>query len=61
MHGKISDRERGENKFGYDPIFVPENSDQTLAELSLEEKNRISHRSKAINNLISFLIENNIK
>ena len=61
LHGKISDREKGENKFGYDPIFIPENSDQTLAELPPGEKNRISHRSKAINNLISFLIENNMK
>ncbi len=61
LNGKISGEEKGENKFGYDPIFIPENYNKTLAEVTLEEKNRISHRSRAINNFISFLIENNIK
>ncbi len=61
LNGKISSEEKGENKFGYDPIFIPENYNKTLAEVPLEEKNRISHRSRAINNFILFLIENNIK
>jgi len=61
LNGKISNEEKGDNKFGYDPVFMPENYNKTLAELSIDEKNKISHRSIAMNNFISFLIENNIK
>ncbi|MEM8608381.1 MAG: RdgB/HAM1 family non-canonical purine NTP pyrophosphatase [Myxococcota bacterium] len=45
--GTISDAPRGDHGFGYDPLFVPLGYDQTMAELSPEEKNRISHRGKA--------------
>ena len=49
--GKISLEERGDNGFGYDSIFIPEGFDKTFAEMSHEEKNRISHRSRALKNL----------
>ena len=45
--GMIAMEKRGEKGFGYDPIFVPEGYDKTFAELSAEEKNKISHRGKA--------------
>lgn len=46
--GKIAEYPRGEDGFGYDPVFVPEGYSKTFAEISLEEKNRISHRAKAL-------------
>jgi len=46
--GYIAERPRGENGFGYDPIFVDKNTGFTAAELSLEQKNKISHRAKAL-------------
>jgi len=53
--GEIISDKRGEKGFGYDPVFVPEGYDQTFAEISSEEKNRISHRGKAIQKFIQFL------
>jgi len=49
--GKIIKESRGTKGFGYDPIFLPDNFEITLAELNLEEKNKISHRAKAFNQL----------
>jgi XTP/dITP diphosphohydrolase len=46
--GKLGESPRGINGFGYDPVFVPEGYDRTYAELASEEKNRISHRAKAL-------------
>ena len=57
-NGKIIFSERGSKGFGYDSIFVPENYEKTFAEMELEEKNRISHRSKAISHLIEYLKHN---
>jgi len=61
LNGHISNKAAGENKFGYDPIFIPEGYDRTLAELSTEEKNLISHRGKALNKFLDFLLLNRIK
>ncbi|WP_337860296.1 RdgB/HAM1 family non-canonical purine NTP pyrophosphatase [Ferroplasma sp.] len=61
LNGKISGREAGSNKFGYDPIFIPEGYDKTLAELSVDEKNIISHRGRALDKFIDFLISKGIK
>ena len=53
--GNISTTPIGTNGFGYDPIFIPENSDKTFAELTQDEKNHISHRGKAFEKLLDFL------
>ncbi|MEX1274580.1 MAG: XTP/dITP diphosphatase [Bacteroidota bacterium] len=46
--GRLAESPRGTNGFGYDPIFLPEEFVRTYAELSSEEKNKISHRAKAL-------------
>ncbi|OIN34079.1 non-canonical purine NTP pyrophosphatase, RdgB/HAM1 family [Campylobacter jejuni] len=48
MHGKVIGTEKGENGFGYDSLFIPKGFDKTLAQLSTDEKNSISHRFKAL-------------
>ncbi|MGA1820621.1 MAG: XTP/dITP diphosphatase [Thermoplasmatota archaeon] len=53
--GVLSLEERGKQGFGYDPIFVPEGEERTFAEMSVEEKNSISHRIRAIKGLVEFL------
>ncbi|HIP35330.1 MAG TPA: non-canonical purine NTP diphosphatase [Crocinitomix sp.] len=53
--GKITTKKSGTDGFGYDPIFIPEGFDKTFAEMSMEEKNKISHRGKAVKQLIDFL------
>ena len=53
--GRIIDDLKGLHGFGYDPVFIPEHSDKTFAEMTLEEKNQLSHRAKAIRKLVSFL------
>jgi XTP/dITP diphosphohydrolase len=45
----------GEKGFGYDPIFIPEGSDKSFAQMSMEEKNNYSHRQKAVTQLFTFL------
>lgn len=55
LKGNITEVEIGENGFGYDKIFIPEGYDKTLAELSLEEKNKISHRKMALEDLENIL------
>ncbi len=56
IDGTISNTVKGKNGFGYDPIFIPRSYKKTLAELSLKQKNEISHRSIAIGKLINFLL-----
>ena len=56
VKGRVSDKIKGNQGFGFDPIFIPnEIPDKTFGELSLEEKNAISHRGKAFDQLISIL------
>ena len=55
LNGKIAEHPSGTGGFGYDPIFVPDGYDRTLAELSPEEKNLISHRGKSLRKLSAFL------
>ena len=57
LEGVISEKETGENGFGYDPIFFVPELIKTIAQLSAEEKNAISHRGKAINALKPLLAE----
>lgn len=53
--GSIIEDQRGTNGFGYDPIFLLESSDKTMAELTEAEKNKISHRGKALNAVLNYL------
>ncbi|CAG1064541.1 XTP/dITP diphosphohydrolase [uncultured bacterium] len=55
FEGAIADAPRGANGFGYDPVFIPLGMDRTAAELAPEEKNRISHRARALEALKVFL------
>ena len=55
INGKITEQPKGENGFGYDPIFIANDLDKTFAEMDLQEKSKISHRGIAIQKLISFL------
>ena len=55
VEGKIASHPSGDKGFGYDPIFFPEDSDLTFAQMSAEAKNQISHRAKAIEKLTRFL------
>lgn len=53
--GNIIEKARGDQGFGYDPIFSPLGDQRTFAEMSLSEKNRISHRGNALEKLITYL------
>ena len=53
--GHIAKVMQGEKGFGYDPIFIPEGSTKSFAQMSMEEKNKYSHRQKAVSQLFEFL------
>ena len=53
--GEITLEPSGENGFGYDPVFIPEGSTKTFAEMNITEKNEYSHRRKAVEKLVAFL------
>lgn len=53
--GKIINERKGNKGFGYDPVFIPNGSDKTFAEMNIDEKNKFSHRKKATEKLVAFL------
>jgi XTP/dITP diphosphohydrolase len=53
--GEILTDRKGEKGFGYDPVFMPTGSNKSFAEMSMEEKNKYSHRKKAVDKMIAFL------
>lgn len=55
--GRIGREIRGEGGFGYDPLFFPEGSDKTFAEMTADEKNAISHRAKSLEKLEELIID----
>ena len=55
VNGEIINEKRGDEGFGYDPIFQPEGYALTFAEMNLEEKNKISHRGRAVEKLVQYL------
>jgi len=54
-NGRVIESKKGGLGFGYDPVFVPDGSEKTFAEMEMEEKNKFSHRKKAMEKLIYFL------
>lgn len=55
--GRVARQEQGKNGFGYDPVFIPEGFEVTAAELEPEVKNSLSHRSLALSQLASYLVQ----
>lgn len=55
LYGEIIDEYRGANGFGYDPIFLVKELGKTLAELPMDEKNKLSHRGKCLKQIIKYL------
>jgi len=56
VSGQIAVKKKGENGFGYDPIFTPEGFSETFAELGSETKNKMSHRAMATKQLVDFIL-----
>lgn len=55
VKGKIITEQHGDNGFGYDPLFIPEGVNKTFAQLTDEEKNKLSHRANAVNKFTEYL------
>jgi XTP/dITP diphosphohydrolase len=60
VKGVILKEKKGTGGFGYDPLFLPDGYSATLAEMSPEEKNKISHRARAVKKLVEFLKERDL-
>ena len=58
VEGTIVHEPKGDKGFGYDPVFIPNGYQKTFAELSSNEKNKISHRANAIEKLVAFIEKN---
>lgn len=56
VEGEITRTKRGSAGFGYDPVFIPMGFDKTFAEMNIEEKNKISHRGRAVSKLVEYLL-----
>lgn len=56
VNGTITTERRGTDGFGYDPVFSPEDTGKTFAELGVEQKNRMSHRARAVQKLCDFIL-----
>lgn len=54
VNGQISESKRGTNGFGYDPIFIPDGYDMTFGEMAEDEKNKMSHRARAVEKLMEY-------
>lgn len=61
VEGTILEDRKGKGGFGYDPVFLPNGFSKTLAEMSMEEKNQISHRARATEKLVEFLNQFNVQ
>ena len=57
VDGEIATERRGADGFGYDPVFIPEDTGKTFAELGVSVKNKISHRARAVCKLMNYLRE----
>lgn len=57
VKGRIAMQPRGQGGFGYDPVFEPENSERTFAEMDAVSKNKISHRARAMQKFLAYLAE----
>jgi XTP/dITP diphosphohydrolase len=55
VEGEITNEKRGGSGFGYDPVFLPVGYNKTFAEMSLDDKNQISHRARAVQKLVEYL------
>lgn len=55
VNGQIISERKGNEGFGYDPVFLPDGSDKTYAQMPVSEKNKTSHRARAVRKLVDFL------
>lgn len=55
VNGRILEEKRGDTGFGYDPVFQPDESNLSFAEMTMEQKNKISHRGRAVQKLVAYL------